>query len=105
MILSGDDLTRIPPERLAMLRKLLPPTATAAEFEDESLEAGRMKLRDGTAICIFNWGDAPKTITVRLAQRARVTEFWSGQDLGMREGSVEVKELPPHSARILVCRP
>jgi alpha-galactosidase len=105
MILSGDDLTRIPADRLSMLRKLLPPAAAAAEFEDESLEAGRMKLRDGTAICIFNWDDAPKTIAVRLAQRARVTEFWSGQDLGVREGSVELKEMPPHSARILVCRP
>ena len=37
MVLSGDDLTQIPPDRLAMLKKLLPPTKTAAAFEDSSL--------------------------------------------------------------------
>ena len=35
MVLSGDDLTKIPEPRLAMLKKLLPPTGVAAEFDDE----------------------------------------------------------------------
>ena len=37
MVLSGDDLSTLPADRLAMLKKLLPPTGVAAEFEDESL--------------------------------------------------------------------
>src|SRR5258705_12475690 len=44
MILSGDDLTKISPQRLAILRKLLPPTGMAAKFEDESLNVGVVKL-------------------------------------------------------------
>ena len=37
MVLSGDDLTKLPPARAAMLRKLLPPTGVAAAFDDASL--------------------------------------------------------------------
>ena len=44
MILSGDDLTRITPERLAMLRKLQPPTGVAARFVDDSFRVGAIKL-------------------------------------------------------------
>ena len=43
LALSGDDLTKISDERLAMLRKLVPPTGVAAEFEDDSLRVGVIK--------------------------------------------------------------
>jgi alpha-galactosidase len=103
MILSGDDLTQLPPARLAMLRKLLPPTARAAEFEDETLRVGRQALPDGTALCLFNDEDQPRTLTVRLDQPSDVTDFWTGSSLGKKEGQLEVT-LPPHSARLLTCR-
>ena len=45
MILSGDDLTKISAERLAMLRKLQPPTGQAARFADDSLRVGKIKFR------------------------------------------------------------
>ncbi len=38
MILSGDDLTTITPPRLAMLKKLQPPTGRAARFADTSMK-------------------------------------------------------------------
>src|SRR5262249_17404738 len=44
MVLSGDDLTAIPEPRLAMLRKLLPPTGVPAAFDDETLRVGRVTL-------------------------------------------------------------
>ena len=44
MILSGDDLTTITPPRLAMLRKLQPPTAKAARFADVRMEVGEVDL-------------------------------------------------------------
>ncbi len=33
LVLSGDDLSTLPADRLAMLKKLLPPTGVAAEFD------------------------------------------------------------------------
>jgi alpha-galactosidase len=46
MLLSGDDLTKISAEKLAMLRKLQPPTGVAARFDDDSFRIGRISLPD-----------------------------------------------------------
>lgn len=101
MVLSGDDLTRIPADRLAMLRKLLPPSSVPAVFEDDSMRVGLVKLTDRDMICLFNWDEAPQTLSVRLENRSRLTDYWSGEDLGEHEGKFVVKDMPPHSARLL----
>ncbi len=102
MVLSGDDLTMMPPPRLAMLRKLLPPTGVAAQFADDSLEAGVMTLPRRRSVCLFNWGDQPRTFTVPLSRTATVKDFWSDQSLGRREGSITIADVPAHGARLLV---
>jgi alpha-galactosidase len=104
MVLSGDDLTVIPEPRLAMLKKLVPPTGVAATFDDEHLLVGTVTLPRTTMLCVFNWFDRPETMTAALGQPARVTDFWTGESLGRRNpGVIEIKDMPPHSARILVC--
>ncbi|HZY88304.1 MAG TPA: alpha-galactosidase, partial [Gemmataceae bacterium] len=105
MLLSGDDLTKISPPRLAMLRKLLPPTGVAAEFEDDTLRVGRVRLKDRTAVCLLNWSEGPQRLSFKLLGPCRVTDYWTGADLGRREGTFEVKVMPKHSARLLVCQP
>src|SRR5262249_33226810 len=105
MILSGDDLTKISPERLAMLKKLLPPAGAAAEFEDDTLRVGRVRLKDRVVVCLLNGGDQPRTLWARRPGPCRVTDYWAGADLGRREGVLEVKDVPKHSARLLVCEP
>ena len=104
MVLSGDDLTKIPSGRLAMLRKLLPPTGTPAAFEDDSLRVGRMNVRDGLMLCLFNWTDAPQNLDVRLPRAMAVTDFWTGESLGRHEASLAISNMPRHSARLLACR-
>jgi alpha-galactosidase len=105
MILSGDDLTKISPERLAMLKRLLPPTGVAATFEDESMKVGMVKLAGATMVAIFNWKNHPQTIRVRLPEASYITDYWSGESLGRHEGSFTVKDMPGHSARLLICKP
>jgi alpha-galactosidase len=105
MLLSGDDLTKITPERLALLKKFDRPNGTAAEFADDSLRVGYVRLKGRTAVCLLNWDEQPATLSVRLPEPSRVTDFWSGKDLGRREGTFEVRDLPGHSGRLLVCEP
>jgi alpha-galactosidase len=102
LILSGDDLPNLPPARLAMLKKLLPPTGVAADFEDESLKVGVVKLKDRTLICVFNWSDAPATIPVKLPRATSVTDLWSGASYPSA-ASLNVP-LKPHEATVLVVR-
>jgi alpha-galactosidase len=103
LMLSGDDLTRIAPERLAMLRRMVPATGVAARFEDASLRVGHMRLADRWMICVLNWGDEPAGAKVRLPQAGKVAEVWTGEDLGRRSGSIEVR-MPPRSGRLFEIR-
>ena len=100
MILSGDDLTQLPPARMAMMRKLLPPTGVAAEFEDASLRVGMVNLSQVPMICLFNWEDGPHTLSFALPRPATLTDYWSGESLGRKQGTVTMT-LPGRSARLL----
>ena len=102
LVLSGDDFTKISPERIAMLRKLVPPTGVAANFEDSSLKVGFVRLPDALMVCIFNWGDSPQTFSARLPRAARVTNHWSGEELGKQTVLTWV-DMPAHSACLFKC--
>jgi alpha-galactosidase len=105
LILSGDDLTKIAPDRLAMLRKLLPATGSAARFDDETLQVGRIALPGREVVCLFNHGDVPLSLSVRLEKPSRLVDFWTGEDLGRRKGEFRAEAMPPHSTRLLICTP
>jgi alpha-galactosidase len=106
LVLSGDDLTKITPARLAMLKKLLPPTGQAAQFEDESLRIGRITRGKEQTICVFNWSDAPQDVRVSLPPgRAKLRDFWTGADVAAPQttgGALQLDRMPPHSARLIV---
>src|SRR5207249_4563463 len=50
LVLSGDDLSTLPPDKIAMLKKLLPATGVAAEFEDHNLSTGIVRLNARTLL-------------------------------------------------------
>ena len=104
MILSGDDLTKITPERLAVLKRLIPPTGVAASFEDDSMQVGVVKLADARMVALFNWKDQPQTLSVRLPEAGNITDYWTGESLGRHEAVFIVKDMPARSARLLACK-
>ena len=67
MVLSGDDLTKLPPARAAMLRKLLPPSGVAATFDDATLRVGVVTVPAARMMCFFNWDDRPQTLVGAIA--------------------------------------
>ena len=75
------------------------------EFDDETLRVGRIPLPGREAICLFNHGDTPVSLSVRIEKPGRFVDFWTGEDLGRREGEFRVEAMPPHSARLLICTP
>lgn len=104
MLLSGDDLTQLSPERLKILKKLLPPTGVAARFEDETLRIGAITLPDRRILCLFNWQDTPQSLSARLPHPSHLHDFWTDADLGKHQNVFETGPMPPHSARLIVCR-
>lgn len=105
MLLSGDNLSMIPDHRLPMLRKLLSDSGRAAQFGDAALEVGIIALGQSEQVCFFNWGETPKTLRQAVPEGAALRDFWSDADLGISNGTLEVKDLPPHAARVIVVTP
>jgi alpha-galactosidase len=100
MVLSGDDLTAISPARARMLQKLLPPTGVAAEFEDQTLQLGTVRLPAASMLCLFNWDDAPSKRSVRVDRASAVVDYWTGERLDPHDGTLSL-EMAPRSARLL----
>jgi alpha-galactosidase len=103
MILSGDDLTKISAERLAMLGKLQPPNGIAARFDDDSFRVGRVKLGTREVVCLLNFSETPQTIAFNLPRARSITDFWSGESLGTHRGVFAVNDMPKRSGRMLIC--
>ncbi len=117
MVLSGDDLTAIPADKLAMLRKLQTPTGVAARFAEDTFQVGRINLPSfglqagqrtsssgAEVISLLNWDDAAQDVSFNLQHPSEVIDFWSGEKFGRHEGSFTIKGLPPHSGRLLLLR-
>ena len=105
MLLSGDDLTKITPRRAAMLRKLVPPTGVCARFEDDRFEVGVTHLKDRQMMAAFNWSDQPVARILTLSTRSHLTDYWTGEDLGIHSGAYRIEGVAPRSARLIVARP
>ena len=105
MLLTGDDLPTLTPERLAVLRKLLPPTKRAASFADEKLTVGRTPHGKGEYLYLFNWGDQPAERVVALPRKVTLKNYWTGESLGQHAGEYRVPALAPHTALLLEASP
>lgn len=103
MLLSGDDLPHLAPDRLDMLRTLVPPSGVAARFEDDTFTIGRIGLKDRLLICLLNWDDTARSVSVELPNDCPVTELWTGERMERRSVALNVR-VPPHSGRVLECR-
>lgn len=100
MLLGGDDLPKLSPERLAMLRKLSPPTGRAAAF-DPLFEEGRLRQGDRELLFLLNWGESVASLSVDAQGASAASDFWTESPVGIY-GDHLILELQPHGARVLV---
>lgn len=102
MLLSGDDLTRLPAGKVAILKKLIPPTGIAARFENENFEVGITPTKAGDVYSVFNWGDTVTQRIIKLPQgKYKLTDKWTGKNLGAFSSRYVIQSLQPHSAMLI----
>ncbi|HVI43396.1 MAG TPA: glycoside hydrolase family 36 protein [Chitinophaga sp.] len=103
MLLSGDDLTKISPERLNILRKTVPPTSYAAAFTDTNFNTGYVNTGSEKQLVLLNWQSSPQKITVKLEKPCEITDYWTGKSLGRFSGSYTAS-LEAHDGRVLTLK-
>ncbi len=121
LALFSDDLPQVPPERLDILRAILPPIGQAPRVLDwfESSRPSRLRLDlSGAAgnwhlLALINWQDNPQLATLRLAEFDLpqgdywVRRFWdedAGAPRRFSGGALDLGELPPHGVAVLTLR-
>jgi alpha-galactosidase len=88
-----------------MLKKTIPPSGVAATFFDLDFKTGTADWGDRKAFFFFNPSDEPTALSVPISGVFRAKDFWTDEDLGTVEGVLAMPEMPPHSARLIVCEP
>jgi len=102
MLLSGDDLTKLPPAREALLKRLRP-TMQAAVFDAE-LRIGRAKLADRELVFLLNWSDQPQRFEFSVDKPVPVEDYFTGKSLGKAASKFVADGVAPHSGRVLTLR-
>ncbi|KAA2241426.1 alpha-galactosidase [Chitinophaga agrisoli] len=100
MLLSGDDLTTISPERLNMLKRSIPPAGQAAAFPDTKFETGKLHTGNSNYLVLLNWEDQPKKLTVKLDKPYELVDHWTGKRLGKFSGTYTL-ELQGHDGTVI----
>ncbi|HLB26259.1 MAG TPA: alpha-galactosidase, partial [Dehalococcoidia bacterium] len=107
MLLDSDNLTRLEPERRAMLARLLPLQGEAAIpldlFEREMPQL--LWRPDRRLLAVFNWDDEPADVSAQLpAPAERLADFWTGEEYAAEGRRIVIRGLPAHGCRLLLMR-
>ena len=104
LVLTGDEMPQIAPDRLKVLEKLLSSTGKAMHFESADFSMGRVLLGNGTEeVALFNWDDKPASRSVKIEADSIVTDFWTGESKQVKKPVISY-DLPPRSAVLLQLR-
>ena len=98
MILSGDLLYEISEANINVLRKMKGVMGESAVFDNDRFEIGRFKGKN--LICLFNWDDTAKTITVKINDPKTVFDFWTDESIGRFDTEINIY-IPGHGGRVL----
>jgi alpha-galactosidase len=114
MMLSSDDLVKVPPERLELISMLLPVLPEAARAADllerdmpERFEVAFDRDFDPLrVVALFNFDDDARDLTLALpAGRWHAFELWDERYLGIVDGEVRFAGVAAHGSRVLALRP
>ena len=105
MVLSSDDITTLTEENASLLKKLIPPTGTAAVFDDHTYTVGRAKIDENTTLVyVFNFDDYDKDIEVEIGDFSSVLDLFNNQIIDTCQGKIKFEAFPRRYATVLVCK-
>ena len=90
MLLSGDDIALISPERLAILKKLSASAGTAARFDDDGFTTGWTTRGETKTLVVLNASDTPRHFRIPVAQPVTLYDFFSGKKMGRFEKEISL---------------
>jgi hypothetical protein len=118
LVSTGDDIERLSPARMALLKKLIPPYRGGAIppnfFSTASPDRFDLRIERTFAawhvIALINWDDRARDVVFSLAtlgmrkEAYLVYDFWEDMFLGIQEQEMTFTRVPPHATKLLCVR-
>jgi alpha-galactosidase len=115
LVVLGDDVSALEPERAALVARLLPSVDQAAGMVAGRPDRMRLRIRRAWAswqiVALANWTDAPARDLVfdpaewHHAGAFHLVDLWSGAHSGPHVGAVVLGDLAPHALKLLSVHP
>jgi alpha-galactosidase len=114
MMLSSDDLEKVPPERLSIISALLPPlprSAIPVDLMDRDMPercefVAHRDFDPLRLVALFNFDDVARDRDLELpAGKWHAFEWWDERYLGVVQGSLSFASVEPHGCRLVSLRP
>jgi len=83
MLLSGDDIPSLTPNRLHILRKMADATGIAAEFNADTFDYGWIQEGKKQKLVVLNWDDKPKTFKIPVKRPCTLINYFTGEKVGV----------------------
>jgi len=105
LVLSGDDVAKYSSKQWDWLKRAASNPGNAAVFEDDKLEVGVIE-QGNKKLCVFlNWGQEPVQRSMPLDSKVHVSDFWTGEDMGVHSGQFVLQNMPARSGRLFIFEP
>ena len=98
MKLSGDDLTKISPERLQILKKSIPSINIQVQFNN-NFDIGWSFMKNASFLILLNKEDQSKKFDVPLSATYQVTDYWTDSVKGVYKNNF-IDEVPAHCGKV-----
>jgi alpha-galactosidase len=91
-LLSGDDITSLPANRLAILKKMVKAQGVTAEFDSDKFNYGWINNHSKKQLVVLNWGKDAKTFHIPIKKPCTLINYFTGEKIGSFDKEIVLKD-------------
>ena len=90
-LLSGDDITKLPQSKLAVLAKMVHAPGIAAEFDSDKFNYGWINNPSKKQLVVLNWDKSSKTFRIPIENPCTLINYFTGEKIGTFSKEIVLK--------------
>jgi len=91
-LLSGDDITSLPANRLSILKKMVNAQGVTAEFDSDKFNYGWINNHQKKQLVVLNWEKNSKTFHIPIEKACTLINYFTGEKIGRFDKEIVLKD-------------
>ena len=91
-LLSGDNIIKLPANRLAILKKMVKAQGVTAEFDSDKFNYGWINNHSKKQLVVLNWGKESKTFHIPIGKPCTLVNYFTGEKIGSFDKEIVLKD-------------